>query len=126
MAETRDFPTPVVASVVSGILLCPFSDMHECAEYVLGHPVWTHQFPTLRHDMQRAVLAQHPGLPAELAGVNRDNWQEHARRLIEQFGPTLRLEKGAGLTRLLPTDGIPDHLKDKTIVVGTTKEAEGR
>lgn len=107
MSETRDFPTPVVASVVSGIVLAPFTYIHECAEFVLGHPVWTHQFPALFADMRKAVLAQHPGLPTEIPDVTRDNWEQHARRLMQQFGPYLRLEKGAGLTRLLPTDGIP-------------------
>lgn len=44
MTETRDFPTAVIASLSSGVLLCEFTDMHEAAEYLMGHPIWTHQF----------------------------------------------------------------------------------
>lgn len=38
MSETRDFPTAVIASISSGTLLCKFGDMHEAAEYLMGHP----------------------------------------------------------------------------------------
>jgi len=29
----------------------------------------------------------------------------------------VRIRKGDALTAMLPTDGIPDHLKDKTIIL---------
>ena len=31
----------------------------------------------------------------------------------------VKIRKGGGLTAMLPTDGIPDHLKDNIIVVET-------
>ena len=44
MSEARDFPTAVIASISSGVLLCNFSEMHEAAEYLMGHQIWTHHF----------------------------------------------------------------------------------
>lgn len=117
MTETRDFPTPVVASMTTGILLCDFSAVSEAAEFLMGHPIWTHQYPSLRKDMERAILEQCPGMPTDLPNVDSTNWQEAAAKLIAEFGPTVKIRKGSGLTAMLPTDGIPDHLKDKTIIV---------
>jgi hypothetical protein len=34
----------IVVSAYTGVLACPFPDMHEAVEKRLGHPVFTHQF----------------------------------------------------------------------------------
>lgn len=121
MTETRDFPTAVIASLSSGVLLCEFTDMHEAAEYLMGHPIWTHQFGDKGFvgDMKRTILEQCPGMPIELDGVNKDNYLDYVAKLEAEFGAAVKIRKGGGLTAMLPTDGIPDHLKDKTIFVGT-------
>ncbi len=121
MTETREFSTASLASITSGILLCKFSDMHEAAEFVMGHPIWTHHFARqqLHDDMRRTLLAQHPGLPTEIDGVTADNYLDHVASLEAKLGTTLRVTKGGGLTAMLPTDGIPDHLRDNMIVVAT-------
>lgn len=119
MIETRDFPTAVIASLSSGVLLCKFGDMHEAAEYLMGHPIWTHHFgdKALWHEMQRAVLEQCPGMPTDLNGVNKDNYLEHVAKLEAEIGPKVTIRKGGGLTAMLPTDGIPDCLKDNVIFI---------
>jgi hypothetical protein len=121
MAETRDFPTEVIASLSSGVMVTEggFPKIHEAAEFLMGHPIWTHHFAdkTLWAEMQRTVLEQCPGMPTDLTGIDKTNWQAKRDELIKEFGPTVRIRKGTGLTALLPTDGIPDHLKDKTIVI---------
>ena len=33
-----------IVSAYTGIMLGEFSDMHEYAEKIMGHPIWTHQF----------------------------------------------------------------------------------
>lgn len=125
MADTaRDFPTAVIASLSSGTLLCSFSDMHEAAEYLMGHPIWTHHFANkqLWQDMQKTIAEQCHGMPMdELPGVTKDNYLEYVAKLEAELGKTVRIRKGGGLTAMLPTDGIPDHLKDKTIVINTSK-----
>lgn len=121
MTETREFPTAVIASLSTGFLLCDFSAMHEAAEYLMGHPIWTHHFASdqLNEDMRRAIAEQCPGMwtREQTEGVTRENWQEYCAKLEAEFGPTVRIRKGSGLTAMLPTDGIPDHIKGKTIVV---------
>jgi hypothetical protein len=121
MTETREFPTAVVASLSTGIMLCDggFSKMHEAAEFLMGHPIWTHHFASeeLWSDLRRMLLEQCPGLPTEDHGITKENYKEKLAALEAEIGPTVRIRKGDGLTAMLPTDGIPDHLKDKTIVL---------
>jgi|KBSSwiStaDraftv2_1062776.scaffolds.fasta_scaffold1102557_2 hypothetical protein len=118
--ETRDFPSAVIASLSSGVLLCKFSEMHEAAEYLMGHSIWTHHFASkdLWKEMQRTILEQCPGMPTDATGVNADNYTEFAGKLEADVGKTVKIRKGGGLTAMLPTDGIPDHPKDHTIMVG--------
>lgn len=119
MTDTRDFPTAVIASLSSGINLCSFNEMHNAAEYLMGHPIWTHHFASkdLWQDMQRTVLAQCPGMPTKLPGITKGNYQECIADLELKFGKTTKIRKGSGLTAMLPTDGIPDIFKDTTVVI---------
>jgi hypothetical protein len=119
MNETRDFPTAVIASLSTGILLCKFGDMHEAAEYLMGHSIWTHHFadPELNAEIKRTIAEQCPGMPTLIEGVTSDNYLEKVAELETELGKTVKIRKGGGLTAMLPTDGIPDHLKDNTIVV---------
>lgn len=118
MIETREFPTAVIASLSSGTLLCEFSAMHEAAEFLMGHPIWTHHFANkdLWEAMKRSIAEQCPGMPMEeIDGVTRDNYREKVRALEAELGPIQRIRKGCGVTAMLPTDGIPEHVE--TIVV---------
>jgi hypothetical protein len=119
MTETRDFPTPVIASLSSGVLLCSFQEMHEAAEYLMGHSIWTHHFGSkdLWQEMQKTILGQCPGMPTEAPNVTGDNWPEFRSKLESDLGMTVKIRKGGGLTAMLPTDGIPDRLKDHTIMI---------
>jgi hypothetical protein len=121
MTETRDFPTTVIASISAGVLLCDFSAMAEAAEYLMGHPIWTHHFADkqLWHEMQRTIVEQCPGMPTELEGTTKDNYLDTIAEIEKALGKTVRIRKGSGLTAMLPTDGIPDHLKDPVIVIKT-------
>lgn len=117
--ETRDFPTAVIASISSGVLLCKFSDMHEAAEFLMGHPIWTHHFASkdLWKEMQKTILEQCPGMPIDAPGIDKDNWPAFKEKVEAELGQTVRIQRGGGLTAMLPTDGIPDRLKDHTIMV---------
>ena len=123
MTETREISVAALVSITSGVLLCRFGEMHEAAEFIMGHPIWTHHFasPQLTDDMRRTVLAQHPGLPTELPDVSAENYLQRVAELEAQHGKTLPVVKGSGLTAMLPTDGIPEHLKDKTVVIRASR-----
>jgi hypothetical protein len=120
MSETRDFPVAVIASISCGVLLCQFQDMHEAAEYLMGHSIWTHHFANkdLCQEMQKTILEQCPGMPVDASGVTKDNWQEFKAKLEGDIGQIVTIRKGGGLAAMLPTDGIQDHLKDHTITIG--------
>lgn len=98
MPETRDFPTAVIASLSTGVLLCKFGEMHEAAEYLMGHPIWSHHFGSkkLRHEMQRAVIEQCPGMPTSLADIEAE------------IGKVVKIRKGNGATAMHPMEGIPE------------------
>lgn len=123
--ETREFPTAVIASLSSGVLLCRFSDMHEAAEYLMGHPIWTHHFANkdLWQEMQRTIAAQCPGMPMDLPDTDATNYMAKLAEIETEIGKMVRIRKGSGLTAMLPTDGIPDHLKDKTIILEVPSKA---
>jgi hypothetical protein len=111
MTETREFPTAVIASISSGVLLCDFSAMHEAAEYLMGHPIWTHHFAdkALTAEMQRTIAEQCPGMPTKLKGG--PTWREQLAKIEAEVGKTVIIRKGGGLTALLPTDGVPEGVE---------------
>jgi len=108
--ETREFPTAAIASISTDTLLCEFSKMHEAAEYLMGHPIWTHQFASeqLWARMRQAVLDQLPDFPTSLAGITRENYQDRVAALEREFGATVTIRKGDGHTAQNPLEGLPE------------------
>lgn len=86
---TKTYPANVVASITTRRLLCPFGDMHECIEYLMNRPVWTHEMANkeLFERLKNGILEQHPSL-SEIDGdsINQDNYAEHTKRILERFG----------------------------------------
>lgn len=117
MGETREFPTEVIASISTGFLLCKFDQMHEAAEWLMGHDIWTHHFDDkgLANEMRRTIAEQCPGMvsheDAKAFGVDRNNYQYFVAKLVAEIGPKVAIRNGSGLTAMLPTDGIPEHVK---------------
>ena len=96
--ETKTFSVPILASITSGVLLeMPFSKMHEAAEWLLGHPVWTHEFGSgeTSDRLRAAVLHQFPELDIDASSVTRDNVDEFRQRLIEDLGPDREVLQGS-------------------------------
>lgn len=86
---SKTYPTEVLLSITTGRLLCNFSDMHECCEFLVSQPIWTHEFASKGRveQLKAAVLAQYPEFATvDAEGVTKDNWQEFKARMIEQFG----------------------------------------
>lgn len=92
--ETKAFSTAAVVSLSSGLLLCNFGEMHEAAEYLMGHPIWTHEFASkpMWDLMKSKLLEQHPGLPVE--SDESQPWQDFLAAACVKFGETLTLTKG--------------------------------
>ena len=116
LPETRDFSTAAIASLSTGVLLCEFDKMHEAAEYLLGCPVWTVNFASkdLRRKMQRAITEQHPEMPTELHGTNRDNYLVKLAEIEAKVGMTVTIRKGDGSAAVHPLEGWPE---EKPVIV---------
>lgn len=99
-------------------MLCEtFSAIHEAAEFLMGHPIWTHHFADkqLTADMEAIIAEQCPGMPAR-GEITPENYRDKLAELIAKLGPTQTIQKGSGLTAMLPTDGIPEHVE--TVIIG--------
>lgn len=117
--ESKSFPTAALASLSSGTSLINFSEIHQAAEYLMGHPIWTHHFASkdLWSRMSKTLLAQHPQLPTKLEGVTRETYREHLAELEGRLGKELTIKRGDGSTAMSPLDGIPS---DKPVIVVKT------
>ncbi len=95
--QTRQFPTAVVASISTGILLCSkFAEMQEAAEYLMGRPIWTHQFADkkLCDEMKQIILEQCPDMPTEIQGVTSDNYLEKLAEIEAKIGKAVTIKNG--------------------------------
>lgn len=106
MAEERkDFPTLVVASTLTGIALAHMrgiGPMHECAEWLFGGPVWTHE---LVHGPTQDVYVeegyrQFPNLPRR--DEAEKDWQAAASKATAAYGPTVNVVRGSDGRRESP------------------------
>lgn len=92
-AASRAFDPRALATFTTGIVMvAPFSLSHEAAEWLLGHPVWTHEFAdkATMDRLSKAALAQFPDFP-----VGKPNdWQRCADDLIARYGPTVSVKQG--------------------------------
>jgi hypothetical protein len=130
-ASTRKFPTPVIVSLISGRLLCAFGELHECAEWVLGHPVWTHEFAVKAlWDLMRAkVLEQHHDLDVDCGSVTQANWEAFRDDLVARLGPERELTKGdeeRGADPLTTARNILGPDKPIIAIVAESSSEQGR
>lgn len=116
---TRTFSTAAVLSLTTGRLLCNFGDMHELAEWVAGHPIWTHEFadPALWTRLKLSVLADYPQLAdVDASGVNKTNHAEFTAAAVERFGQQLAITAGTSKRTESPLDSAARMFGDKPIV----------
>lgn len=91
MVETKDFDPRAIATLTTGtMLLDDFSKVHEVAEFVLGRPIWTHEFPREAETLQRLILEQLPDMPTSIAGT----WPLTAAAVVNRYGESVSLRKG--------------------------------
>lgn len=123
MMETRAFSTPVLASITTGRLLeAPFSKVHEAAEFIIGHPIWTHEFGSAPFvdRLKAKVLLQHPELDVDASEVTADNYQEFADRLKAELGDTLEVVQGSGDRKADPITTLREMVPDAEVAVVQT------
>lgn len=97
MEETREFDSAALASLVGDRLMTNFPDVHEAAEFIAGHPIWTHEFVDrdLMDEIRASIIAQHPRFGAyDNSDVTRDNVGQRVAELRAKYGDTLSVKRG--------------------------------
>lgn len=118
-AETREFATEVALSLATCASFCDFAQIHEAVEYVLGHPVWTHEFDNkVWWAAADAVIAAEPRLErvrtliagiratAELCPDPEAFWKAFVAEAVLQLGPTVRLVRGTAQRTETPVESL--------------------
>lgn len=118
--NTKQFKLGVVLSLTTGKLLCEFSELHEAAEYVLGHPVWTHEFADEQtvERIRNAVVTQHPGLAdVDAKGVTKENWKEFLAAKEALYGEQITLQEGTQVREESPLESLERMVPGKPVLV---------
>lgn len=119
-SETKTFPASVVVSLYGPILLCDFSKLHECAEWLAGHPIWMHEFASkaLTERLRDLILFQHPWVgDVDTAAVKGDVGAAMAlaERLDAEHGD-VSLTKGGEQRKAGPMETAREAFGDKPII----------
>ncbi|MDQ1185954.1 DUF7736 domain-containing protein [Agrobacterium larrymoorei] len=122
MTELKEFPTLIVGSVYCGLSLThtTFSELHECVQWLCGHPVWTHEFahPEIQKVYKSAAIAQFPLLPSR-EDVETDIMAAKAKLLLT-YGETVQVEHGATERQKTPMETLRDLRPDAEVVIVNT------
>jgi hypothetical protein len=135
MAETKEFPTADVLSVITGVLVSERGAdvFYEVSSWMADGPVWTHQLPRVGREARAAVLKLRPDLAdavaeadalTEVETATPDDWRAYAARWIERCGPTIavpRMTDGEH-ERIDPLSELAEKVHPDRIVVA---KAEG-
>lgn len=98
MTEKKEFRTLVVASTATGIGLADklsFSDIHECAEWLCGHPVFTHELvhkPTVER-YRAEVIRQFPNMPTTEEA--HADFEAAAVKATKAYGDKISVQRGS-------------------------------
>jgi hypothetical protein len=125
MAETKQFPTLIVASTITGIGLTnmKFSDMHECAEWLCGHPVWTHELvhgPT-KDEYITEGYEQFPAMPTPADA--EDDYVAAAAKAISAYGETVEVRQGNSKRHEGPMQTLRSMVPDADVIAVTARGA---
>ena len=134
-AETKDFSLGVALSLTTGYMLAGnFGEIHEAAEWLVGHPIWTHEFAdrALADRLRDMILGQRPELAAAddfrahadaLKGASKSAARSHVDSFmatqVERFGAVVALAKGGHERAESPLDTLRRMVPDEKIVVVT-------
>jgi hypothetical protein len=118
---TKDFPTLLVGSATSGVVLgkgLSASNIQELAEWALGHPVWTHELADRKvwQRLSDRLVKQFPQLPVRGDDAVED-WKALGAKLVREMGETLAIRKGSDERTEDPISSLQRLAPDKPIVV---------
>jgi hypothetical protein len=108
MDNTKKFPTLIVASTMTGIALTKttFSEMMECASWLCGYPIWTHELahgPTI-DQYKTEGYEQFPAMPTK-AEAEAD-YVAAAAKAISAYGEAVEVRQGSSKRHEGPVDTL--------------------
>lgn len=111
--DTKMLDPAALAGLTTGVLLTGFSALHEAAEQVIGHPIWSHEFGSKETSdaLRDAVLGQFPDMPVSIAP---EGWEYTRDAVRSQFGTAVIVQKGSSTRTKHPVDTLNDMLGDRS------------
>ena len=93
--------------------------VHEAAEWLLGHPVWTHEFiiPEIKQALIDEVLRQFPDMPTE----KPEDWATCRLSLHSAYGDTVAVERGNRERTVDPVTSAIDLKESLSLATGERK-----
>lgn len=119
MPETKSFPTLIVGSTLTGVGLCAatYSDIHECASWLYGEDIWTHELvhPEIQAAYKAEGYRQFSKIPLREDEVAA-NWKAVAAQMVTDYGENVEVVRGSAERRKGPMETLSDLLSEKQIV----------
>lgn len=120
MKETKAFATSVMLSLVSKRGFGDkFGAIHEAAEWIAGHPIWTHEFAMKEvwDELGTRIVAVHP----EFASAQNDLPKvtpENAADIIRGYSKSMwEMPEGDGKRMMGPLETLKEVAPNATVVV---------
>lgn len=120
---SREFPTEVVLSAVTGVLLCRFSELHELLDHVSGAQLFTHQLPDASRAAMPHIVAQHPQLASYTVpdGVTAEDAESVVAAIHATYGERLPIAPMTGYDPGDPVETLVKKMGGKPVIVVTAE-----
>ena len=116
---TQIYSTKILLSITTGRLLCKFSDVHECCEFLVEGPIWTHQFAykPFWQELKHAIVSQHADLAIEApADICETNYQEWVAEQIKVLGLSREIRSCPELFKTR-SDSFTKPIEGKPVII---------
>lgn len=91
-SETKALSIGAVLTITTGIVMVEgFKGVHEAFEWIMGHPVWTHEMPRFGDAARDRVVAQYPDFPVEASSAN---FRTVLADATAKYGDTITIQQG--------------------------------
>jgi hypothetical protein len=81
--------------------------VYEAAEWLCGHPVFTHELGERQERMREVVRAQRPNFPVD----KPDDWERTREAILDQFGPEIEFVRGTDKRTAGPSTTLAAAIK---------------
>lgn len=116
MPETKELASVAVASVTTGRMLCDGSigPIHEAVEWLVGHPVWTHELSRYMPAAVQQALRQFPEMPVEM---DASGPEATIAAIQDKFGSVVTVQQGCEERTVSPVESLREIAGSKPIII---------